>query len=103
MKNKIISPESGPVEVQVFKPKGVGLAEYKIEIYSPAGTLLWESDRIENGMPGEGWDGTYKGKHMQQDAYVWRVRALFEDGRVWQGMPNSDGKRHRIGTVTLIR
>lgn len=98
------TPESGqPFGVNVFKPKGVGLAEYEIEIYSPAGTLLWESDKIENGMPAEGWDGNYKGKPMQQDAYVWRVRAIFQDGRVWQGMPNKDGKLYRIGTVTLIR
>ncbi len=90
-------------DVNVFKPVGVGLAEYKIEIYSPAGTLLWESGKIENGMPAEGWDGTYNGRLMQQDAYVWKVRAIFEDGRVWQGMPNKNGRLYRIGTVTLIR
>ena len=58
--------------------------------------LLIGSDALQNGQPGKGWDGRYKGVLMPQDVYIWEVkRAIFEDGTSWGGK--------RVGSVTLIR
>lgn len=85
-------------EASIFQPKGVGLKDFEIAVYSSYGQLLWSSgtDDLLNGNPGPGWDGTYKGNPMPQDVYTWQViRAVFDDGTVW------DGKK--VGSVTLIR
>src|SRR5690606_42025499 len=54
--------EQGIGEVRLFKPKGVGLKEYHIRVFSPYGQLIWESRKIEDGQPVEAWDGTYNGQ-----------------------------------------
>ncbi len=85
-------------EASIFQPKGVGLREFEIAVYSSYGQLLWTSGTAElrDGSPGPGWDGTYKGNPMAQDVFTWQViKAIFEDGSVW------DGKR--VGSLTLIR
>ncbi len=85
-------------EAALFQPKGVGLREFNVAVYSSYGQLLWssDSDALQNGQPGKGWDGRYKGVLMPQDVYTWEVkRAIFEDGTSWGGK--------RVGSVTLIR
>lgn len=96
------TPDSGIPEVQLFKPKGVCLKEYKIEIYDKWGGLLWESDLLHEGQPAEGWDGTFRGQPVPQGSYVWKAKAVFEDGTIWQGKEYGTGK-FPTGTVTLIR
>jgi large repetitive protein len=99
-----LSPESGVGEVQVFQPKGVGIKQYKIQVFTQWGELLWESDRLENGQPIDHWDGMYNGKIMPQDVYVWRCEAVFESGNIWNGMPNkTTGIKSKVGNVTLLR
>lgn len=79
-----------------FLPKGVGLAQYHIAVYSSYGTLLWQSEALSGGEPAEYWDGTFKGEPMPQDVYTWKlINAVFDDGRVYDG--------ERVGSVTLIR
>jgi PKD repeat protein len=97
------SPEAGVGEVRYFIPKGVGLKEYRIQIFSPYGQLVWQSDKLEEGQPAEIWDGTLNGQLLQQDVYVWKAYGIFEDGSVWRGMPGPDGKPKTIGSVTLLR
>jgi PKD repeat protein len=99
---------SGPVEqTRLWKPVGVNLATYRAEVYNSHGILLWSSEKLDsNGVPVEGWDGTYKQVPCQQDVYVWKVQAVFRDGTIWHNenvgesnnMPDSEW-----GTVTLIR
>ena len=99
-----LSPESGVGEVKVFQPKGLGLKQYKIQVFTHWGELLWESEQLNDGQPAEYWDGTYKGQLMPQDVYVWRCEAVFESGNVWLGMPNkTTGIRSKVGNVTLLR
>lgn len=94
-------------DADLFQPKGVGLREFEIAVYSSFGQLLWSSgtDDLVSGNPGPGWDGTYKGNPMPQDVYTWQViRAVFDDGTIWPG--NFDygaGAGKKIGSVTLIR
>ncbi|MEO1437791.1 MAG: PKD domain-containing protein [Bacteroidota bacterium] len=97
------SPEAGRGDVTLFKPAGVGLREYRIEVYSPWGKLLWSSEALENGQPAEAWDGTYNGVLLPQDVYVWKAFAIFDDGSPWAGMPDRQGRTHRVGSLTLLR
>ena len=88
-----------------FWPQGVGLKEYKIAVYSSFGQELWSSDKLNEGQPAEGWDGTYKDELLPQDVYVWKViTAVFEDGTVWEGnFDYGTGSGKKVGSVTLIR
>ena len=97
------SPRVGIGDVRVFRPVGVGLEEYRVEVFSQWGELLWSSDVLdENGVPVEGWDGMYNGRLMPQGAYVWKVNAIFKDGSNWEGMPDASGIVRKIGSVTLL-
>jgi PKD repeat protein len=97
------SPENGIGDVKLFKPKGAGLKEYHLQIYSPYGMLLWESTELSGGEPSEGWDGTYKGVLLPQDVYVWKIKAVFDDGTVWRGIPTEAGGYKTMGSVILLR
>lgn len=99
------APSLSNGEAAFFKPKGVGLKEYEIAVYSSYGQLLWRSDKLENGQPAEAWDGTYQGKLLPQDVYTWQVKkAIFEDGGIWDGnFDAGTGKGKKVGSVMLIR
>lgn len=99
-----VYPGHGSYEVSHFLPKGIGLKEYHIQIYDDWGNLIWESTMLDNlGRPVEGWNATYKGAPVQQDAYVWKVTAVFLDESVWEGKEYPKGVIKRAGTVTVIR
>lgn len=99
----VFSPEVGIGEVRLFKPKGVGLKEYHIRVYSPYGQLIWESTALDEGQPAEAWDGTMNGQLLPQDVYVWKASAIFMDGTTWKGMADQNGNFKTIGSVTLLR
>jgi PKD repeat protein len=96
------TPVSGPEAVRKFAPKGKGLKLYRLEIFDTWGILLWSTNKLEGGSPSEGWDGIYKGTLLQQDVYIWKVYAEFEDGEVWIGQKR-EGVYRTSGTVTLLR
>ncbi|MFO8128859.1 MAG: PKD domain-containing protein [Bacteroidales bacterium] len=100
-------PQSSNAKVREFKPKGMGLQSYVLQIFDGWGNLLWETSKLdEMGRPAEGWDGTFKGELMPQDVYMWRIKATFRDGSVWEGesVGNMDGlSKEASGTVTLIK
>ena len=60
----------------VFYAKVAGTTKYELNIFNKWGELLFISTDVRIG-----WDGYYKGKLCQQDAYVWKVKAEFADGR----------------------
>ncbi|NQV01806.1 MAG: gliding motility-associated C-terminal domain-containing protein [Bacteroidia bacterium] len=87
-----------------FKPVGVNLKKYRIEVYDSWGHLIWESTKLDSrGRPTEGWDGIYNGELMPQGTYMWKVHAVFVDGTIWQGSDIGIGKGKTIGTVTLLK
>ena len=91
-------------ELRTFKPIGINLKHYKIEVYSTWGNLVFESTKLNNnGSPAEGWDGTYKNKDLPTGSYIWRISAVFKNDRIWKGTNNGDGNTATSGTVTLIR
>lgn len=85
--------------MRLFKPAGIGLHSYKIQIFDKWGTCVWNSEKLnEGGRPAEGWDGTFKGEGLPKDTYYWKVSGIFLDGSVW----DNDG-RGTQGGVMLIR
>ena len=100
----VFSPEVGVGESAIFKPKGLSLKEYQLQIFSTYGQLLFESTALENGQPAEGWDGRYKGTILPQDVYVWKIRAIFYNGKAWEGVTDEKtGKKSVMGAVLLLR
>jgi PKD repeat protein len=98
------SPEQGIGDVRSFFPKGIGLKEYHIRIFSTYGQLLWESTALdEHGQPTEFWDGSVAGRLMPQDVYVWKCNAIFLDGAVWPGVKDRNGNFKTIGSLVLLR
>ena len=91
--------------VNKFKPVGVNLKQYKIEVFDSWGHLLWGSSVLDgDGRPVEGWDGRKSnGDLYQQGTYVWKISAMFIDGTIWEGSDIGKGEYKSIGTVTLIR
>ncbi len=56
----------------IWRPYGEGIdfTQYTLQIFDRWGALLYENDNAELG-----WDGSYKGKIVQQDTYVWKIIA----------------------------
>ncbi|MDF3028749.1 MAG: hypothetical protein K0S23_3056 [Fluviicola sp.] len=99
-----MSPGHTDFEVANFIPKGVGLKEFELLIYDDWGNLIWSTTALDaDGRPTEHWDGTYRGEPVQQDAYVWKASATFENADVWEGKEYPKGRIKRSGTVTVIR
>ena len=83
------SPDGeGPEANNTFKIYGDGFAEIDFRIYDRYGKLVFETTD-----PDEGWDGTFKGKKMEQEVYTYYVRVLFQDKEV----------REETGNITLLR
>lgn len=53
-----------------------GIEDFKMEIYSRWGVLLYTTNDIEVG-----WDGYYKGKLMPEDVYVYKVTGRYNSGK----------------------
>lgn len=96
-------PAGTNADLRVFKPVGINIKSYKLEVYSAWGNLIFESTKLDNGQPAEGWDGTYKGELLPTGSYIWRISAIFENNKPWKGSNNGDGNTSTSGTVTLIR
>jgi len=75
----------------LFVPVALGLdpGNYQMEIFNRWGELFFSTNDLNTG-----WDGTYKGRQVQMDVYVWKIDAK----------ELSSSKRiSKIGSVTLIR
>lgn len=82
-----LSPEYGNNGTDVFKPVGLGIADYQISIYSPWGEKVWYSDKLIDNSPAEAWNGKYKGEFVPQGAYSWSASITFVNGirKVYKG------------------
>lgn len=96
-------PNSGTEELRTFKAKGSGLASYTLSIFNKWGELLWQTDKLEEGRPVEGWDGTYKSSLAPQGTYIWKIDAEFINKTPWKGMSLNGSAPKRTGTINLIR
>ncbi len=71
-----------------FRAYGENIEEFQMWIFNRWGQEIFYSAVMENG-----WDGTYKGKQVENDVYVYRIIYRDIDGN--EGNP--------IGSVTLFR
>jgi hypothetical protein len=98
------APNSPSLGVREFIPSGFNLQEYEIIIYDVWGNTVWYSNKLtKSGSPAEGWDGTYNGKSLKSDTYIWKINATFVNGVVWKGLADNKGKHSIFGTVLLIK
>ncbi|HQV01019.1 MAG TPA: PKD domain-containing protein, partial [Bacteroidia bacterium] len=100
-----VSPDNGNDEERSFFAKGTSIQNYKLEIFSPFGELVWfcEETTFENGISKCKWQGTdMNGKGLPQGAYVWKVSGTFENGSKLIDM-SEKGKLRNTGTVMLLR
>ena len=74
----------------VFPPHGFNITgnEYLFMIFNRWGELLFESRK-----PLASWDGTYKGKLVKNDTYIWKLEYVDDNGDL----------QNRIGNVTVVR
>lgn len=89
------SPDSGEGEVRLFKPKGIGLIDYHMEVYSRWGKLVWESRLLQEEQPAEAWNGIIIGQRgsAPQGVYTWRYQVTYVNGL----------KEVKTGVVHLLR
>ncbi|MEE9439065.1 MAG: PKD domain-containing protein [Saprospiraceae bacterium] len=78
------SPDYGSDEVRLFTPKGIGIKEYEISVYSPWGKRVWQSTKLKEGHPLESWNGRINNldKEAPQGSYSWLAKVVFVDGNV---------------------
>lgn len=88
-----------------FMPKGKGLAVYRLQIFTTWGELIFETSALDaDGAPSQAWDGRYKGQLVQQDVYVWRIDAKFQNGTEWLGMLYpGEAQYKKVGTITVVK
>lgn len=91
-KVNIIRPFYAP---NAFSPNGDGANDFfsvfsskvavdieSLRIFDRWGTLIYENKNVRLNQPSLGWDGTYKGKALPPDVYVWVASVRYIDGVV---------------------
>lgn len=75
-------------------PKAFGVQEIDFRIYNRWGQLVYQSNDPQiTYLPNKGWDGTYKGRPQEMDAYAYVVHVVFGNGT----------EATKKGSITLIR
>lgn len=54
----------------------------KIKVFDRWGNPVYVAENVPLNVPGEGWDGTFKGKNVEQGVYVYIIEALLVDNTV---------------------
>jgi hypothetical protein len=97
-------PESGDHKVNCFKPIGTGLKSCDMSIYDLWGNLVWHAKCDGDLESFEGWNGKSKnGTPLPVGVYIWRIKAVFQDGTEWKGNPDEKGKCRTEGNITVLR
>lgn len=96
-------PASDDPQFKEFKAKGTGIASWRMIIFDKWGAVLWETTKLDDGKPVDGWDGTYKGQKMPQGVYFWKINLELRNGLQWKGVTLNSTAPKRTGTINLIR
>lgn len=67
---------------------GIGIIDFELYVFDRWGLLIYYAEDID-----EWWDGTYKGRDVQQDVYVYKA--------FYQGVASN--QQAVVGTVTLVK
>jgi len=62
-------------------------------VFDRWGSLVYQEKNVHLNNPSDGWDGTYKGKKLNPDVYVWVAKVRYLDDVVVQFS----------GDVTLVK
>lgn len=100
--NAFVPGDTRP-ELREFRAKGSGILSWRFGIFNKWGQLLWETTKLEEGRPAEGWDGTFKGTAMPQGVYYWKIDVQMVNGSEWKGMTYDKSPPKRTGAIHLIR
>ncbi len=79
---------NGDGQNDIFYPRGVGLRNIRsFRIYNRWGEKVFERSQIQLNDVSQGWDGTYKGKELSPDVYVYIIEGECEGGEQlnWKG------------------
>lgn len=77
-----------------FFPRGKGLFSIKsLMIFNRWGQMIFQKTNFNANNPNDGWDGTYNGKQMPSDVYVYIMDVICQNSTVYSVK----------GNVTLIR
>jgi PKD repeat protein len=100
-----ICPNCIQSNVREFLPKGKGLKDYQLQVFTTWGELIFQTTDIDaTGAPTKAWDGRFKGIPVSQDVYVWKITARFMNGSEWTGMLYpGEGQYKKTGTITVVR
>jgi len=97
-------PENPNSELNSFRPAAIGLQSYFLGIWDLWGNMIWSSEKLIDTHPAEGWNGSdRKDNKLPSQHYIWRMKATFIDGSVWEGLKDHSGKYHKEGTIFLLR
>ncbi|TCC93372.1 PKD domain-containing protein [Pedobacter frigiditerrae] len=90
-------------ELQTFTALGSGIKSWKMQVFNKWGQVLWETTKLNDGKPVEGWDGNYKGMPQPQGIYFWKIDVELVNGTEWKGMTFGKSVPKRTGEIYLIR
>ncbi|WP_316785722.1 PKD domain-containing protein [Pedobacter frigiditerrae] len=90
-------------ELQTFTALGSGIKSWKMQVFNKWGQVLWETTKLNDGKPVEGWDGNYKGVPQPQGIYFWKIDVVLVNGTEWKGMTFGKSAPKRTGEIYLIR
>lgn len=96
-------PNGENAELRQFKAKGSGIKSWRMSVFNKWGELLWETTKLDEGHPQEGWDGTYHNTELPQSVYYWEINVEFINGFQWKGMSYDKSSPKRTGPIHLIR
>ena len=72
----------------IFRAYGENIIDFEMHVYNRWGQEIFYSAVMEDG-----WDGTFMGKEVENDVYVYKI--------VYKGLDGNEGRP--IGSVTLFR
>lgn len=79
---KTFSP-NGDGTNDVFYPRGTGLFKVRsLKIFSRWGEKVFENDNFNPNDPTSGWNGTYKGKKLTEDVFVYMIDLICENNQL---------------------
>jgi PKD repeat protein len=96
-------PGGTSIPLQKFMGIGSGMKSWRMSIFNKWGQVLWETTKLEDGKPVEGWDGTYNGVPQPQGIYFWKIEVELLNGSEWKGMSLGNAPPKRTGEIYLIR
>jgi gliding motility-associated-like protein len=67
----------------IFYPRGSGLFTIKsLKIFNRWGALIFQKNNLTPNDPKAGWDGTYKGRSLSPDVFVYQVDVVCSNGSI---------------------